>query len=235
MGELTVENLGSIVPRAPYVTEKQIYPVGFASSRTFSSMKNPDIRVKYTSKIIDGGDKPQFAVIAADDETNPIISHSPSGAWRAVLKKVMEKSSSDESRKHISVSGTLRFGLAHPVVSSLIRELPGIEKVREIFGTDFSDSPTRSRKRKTVMTSSSSDESSEETMDFVPNSPPLGLPTTSHKMSRTNQNADVKSEIRSEIEDYYSARHIHFSTREEIDDLESAVATLYALKHCAVY
>jgi len=39
----------------------------------------------------------------------------------------------------------------------------------------------------------------------------------------------------SEVEDRFSARSVLFATREEIDDLESAVATLYALKYCAVY
>jgi len=36
-------------------------------------------------------------------------------------------------------------------------------------------------------------------------------------------------------EDRFSARTVNFETRDEMDDLESAVATLEALKHCVVY
>jgi len=37
------------------------------------------------------------------------------------------------------------------------------------------------------------------------------------------------------LETHFSARTVVFSTREEMDDLENAVATLQALKNCAVY
>jgi len=87
LGELTVESLGTITPQTPYITEKHIWPVGFKSYRYFSSMLNPEVRVKYTSEIIDGGDKPRFMVTAEDDPSNGIISYSPSSAWRTVLKK----------------------------------------------------------------------------------------------------------------------------------------------------
>ena len=241
LGELTVENLGTIYPRAPYVTEKHIYPIGFVSTRYFSSMINPEQRIKYTSQIIDGGDKPQFIVIAADDESNPIISHSPSGAWRTILKKVMDKSgtSPEDSRKNISVSGTLRFGLAHPVVQSLIRELPNADKLKELAisiapltstSSSESVSPISSRKRKTVTTPSSSDDSGEEEGPIKLHKSvngPIPLPAPEVK--------PAPIPARDREEDFFSARSVHFATREEIDDLESAVATLQALKYCAVF
>lgn len=140
-------------------------------------MNNPEKKVKYTSKIIDIGDRPQFVVTAADDPQNPIISNSPSGAWRTVLKIILAKNGSEEIRKSISVSGTLRFGLAHPIVSHLIRELPNSDKCHDIINNS-PDSPISSpisspilsptspiepwshRKRK-----SSDDSSSEENLD----------------------------------------------------------------------
>jgi hypothetical protein len=58
-------------------------------------MTNPNQRVKYTCQIIDAGDRPQFVITAEDDAINPIVSHSPSGAWRIVLKRILEKMGDD--------------------------------------------------------------------------------------------------------------------------------------------
>jgi len=213
-GELIIENLGTIIPRAPYVTEKHIWPIGFASSRYFSSMINPDQRVKYTSQIVDDGTKPQFIVTAADDLENPIVSYSPSGAWRTVLKRVMGKGMSDDSKKNISVSGTLRFGLAHPVVSHLIRELPnGSDLLAPMESDNYSSS--KKRKSSDIERESSPELSSDSAMS-TPSSP--GSP----KYARYEH-------------EHFSARDVLFTTREELDDLENAVATLQALKYCTVF
>jgi hypothetical protein len=219
LGELTVDCLGKIIPNSPYITEKHIWPIGFRSYRYFSSMVNPDVRVKYTSQIIDGGDKPQFMVTAEDDANNAIISYSPSGAWRTVLKRVMVKTGNDEARKNISVSGTLRFGLAHPIVSHLIKELPGADKCKDLGGS-WSSSPSNSpsiRKRK-----SDEDLSSEEDLEEMTKKP-------------RRQDEEDEDFSASENDSYFSSRGVSFSSRQEIDDLESAVATLQALKYCAVY
>jgi len=220
LGELTVDCLGKIVPHSPYITDKHIWPIGFRSNRYFSSMVNPDVRVKYTSQIIHGGDKPQFMVTAEDDVDNAIISYSPSGAWRTVLKRVMSKTGNDEARKNISVSGTLRFGLAHPIISQLIRELPGSENCKDNGGS-WSSSPSNSpslRKRRSSDEDLSSSEDSEE--------------ITKRPKREVDDDDDFSV---SEYDSYFSARGVSFSSRKEIDDLESAVATLQALKYCAVY
>jgi hypothetical protein len=218
LGELTVENLGNIFPHSPYITEKHIWPVGFKSFRYFSSMNNPEMRVKYTSQILEGGEKPQFVVTAEDDQLNPIVSYSPSGAWRTVLKRVMSKSTSEEARKNVSVSGTLRFGLAHPIVSHLIRELPGAEKCKDNGGSwssSPSNSPSLARKRRTEDDVSEGEESDE-----------------SYGKRQKKDSSDEDYTV-SEYESHFSTRGV--SSRKEIDDLESAVATLQALKYCAVY
>jgi len=286
LGELTLENLGVIIPRPPYISEKHIWPVGFSSSRYFSSMLNPELRVKYTSQIVDAGDRPQFVVTAADDSSNPIISHSPSGAWRAVLKRIMAKnnnnpsnnSSSDDginkkNNNNISVSGTLRFGLAHPVVSHLIRELPNADKCQDVIllnsssanmmtqyfnqvGSDSNNSsplssppssPTMSpiaspvssplsspwqlRKRKANMNYNDFYSTSESDEEY--NNSATTSPRVKHtRSSAMNNQYDVVMEDNSE---HFSARDVSFTTREEMDALESAVATLQALKYCTVY
>jgi len=132
----------------------------------------------------------------------------------------MLKSVNNDSRKNISVSGTLRFGLGHPIVNHLIRELPGAEKC---FDGDSScsspsSSPTLGRKRRSEDDDlSDSDEFDEEV----------------NKKLRREDEADEDYEM-SEY-DSFSARGVLFTSRKEIDDLESAVATLHALKYCAVY
>jgi len=194
-------------------------------------MNNPDQRVKYTSQIVDAGDRPQFVVTAADDIQNPIVSHSPSGAWRTVLKRVMGKGLSEDNKKNISVSGTLRFGLAHPVISNLIRELPGSSDIPShllspsspstVYNTpsspidsSHSGSTSPTRKRKGQYSDSSEEEMSDEEI-FNMN------PSKQYRMAY-----DV---------DAFSARDVQFESREEMDDLESAVATLNALKYCVVH
>jgi len=206
LGELVIENLGTIIPNSPFITEKHIWPVGFTSTRYFSSMTNPDSRVKYTSSIIDSGEKPQFTVTAEDDPSHPISSTTPSGAWRIVLKKVIGKGMIDDERKNVSVSGALRFGLSHPVVANLIRQLPNASIISTL--------PARKRK------SSSTDESStDESEDFLlPKVQKIESP--SHEVS---------------YEEFFTARDVQFQTREEMDDLESAVATLHSLRFLSAY
>jgi hypothetical protein len=137
LGEITVHSLGTLISKRPFVTHKHIWPVGFCTSRYFSSMVDPTKRVKYTNQILSVNGKPQFVVTASDDLKNPIISHSPSAAWRTVLKRVTEREES-ETRKNISVSGALRFGLAHPAVIHLIRNLPDADKCLALMNQNFS-------------------------------------------------------------------------------------------------
>jgi len=207
LGELTIENLGTIIPRPPFMTEKHIWPVGFISTRYFSSMINPDIRVKYTSSIIESGDRPQFIVTAEDDLYHPIISPTPSGAWRTILKRVIGSGMQEDTRKSVSVSGALRFGLAHPVVSNLIRQLPNA-------ASDYS--PIHSRKRKNESTDESSNDEIEE----------LALKV---------QKMDAPRDMKITYQELFSARHVELQTRDEMDDLESAVATLHSLRFLSAY
>src|SRR5690606_16396305 len=108
--------------------------------------KNPELRVKYTSQIVNGGDRPQFIVTAEDDPMCPIVSHSPSGAWREVVRRLLGQAATEKS---ISVSGTLRFGLAHPIVAGLIRELPGSEEARSFaIQAQIRSAPSQPKQKK---------------------------------------------------------------------------------------
>jgi hypothetical protein len=273
LGDLTLESLGSIIPRVPYVTERHIWPVGFVSSRLFASMINPEMKVKYTSQIVESASsssmgKPQFIITAEDDADHPIVAHSPSAAWRTVLKRVTPHSSS------ISVSGTMRFGLAHPVVSHLIRELPGASGLNsnssssnasngntssgietsgasgnagagsssaaESYSSTWSTRPKRKAVRRTIFNSgsNSSEDSSSAEDSFDINSTGSSEDSSPYNtMEFMDEDGMTSPKIQKNArnEDHFSARTVTFTTREEMDDLESAVATLQALKYCAVY
>lgn len=100
----------------------------------------------------------------------------------------------------MSVSGTLRFGLTHPIVDQMVRELPGADKYEEVAAMSLLSNG------KNLFADFSDSESSDEFESVK-----------SYKRPKRSHDA-------------FSARDVVFSTREEIDALESAVATLYALK-----
>jgi len=210
LGDLTIENLGVIIPRFPYVVEGNIYPVGFTSHRYFTSRINPEKQVRYTSQIVDVNERPQFVVTAADDPEHPVISQeSPSDCWKQILQSfvnnddespnnnfsLMNSNSSNSLSSYgdkLSVSGRMRFGLTHPEVRELIKDMPNYEMI----------GPQSPFKRKYNNISDDSDDS---------------------KM-RTQVNGPLmrKSRTLDQMDQYQY-------------DLESAVATLQALKYCSVY
>jgi hypothetical protein len=203
LGEVTIEAWGSLIPKPPFMTEKHIWPVGFRSSRLFPSMLDPSKRVKYTSQIIHGGDKPQFIVTAVDQPNSPIISHSPSAAWRTVLKNVMSKEGAPlEEKKNMSVSGAVRFGLSLPLVATVIKELPQLSNCDSLqeFQKDPLESPSTGRKRKPM-----------ENQSTVEAPCHLNLESKSPRVGRRNH-ASVSQQI------------------SEDSDLETAVETLNALR-----
>jgi len=197
---LTIESLGTIIPKYPYVVENQIYPVGFTSYRDFTSRVNPDRQVRYVSQILDNGERPQFVVTAMDDLEHPVYStESPSSCWRIILQHFIDTPINTDLNEHntttstsnqnkLSVSGRYRFGLTQSEVSTLLKELPNAEKALDLFV------PMSPSKRKFT---------SDDIFD------------DSKKVQRHTRNSSV--------------------AREDMDDLESAIATLQALKYCSVF
>eukprot|EP01114_Cavostelium_apophysatum_P015902 TRINITY_DN4429_c0_g1_i2.p2 TRINITY_DN4429_c0_g1~~TRINITY_DN4429_c0_g1_i2.p2 ORF type:complete len:403 (+),score=82.53 TRINITY_DN4429_c0_g1_i2:1402-2610(+) len=120
IGDITIECFGVIVPRTAYVDRKYIYPVGFQSSRMFFSTRSPGQLIKYTSLIIDGGDHPKFVVTCADDPTPATPHDSATDAWSPVLRNIFQ----DKPVPDEAISGSALFGLTHPVIEHLLRQLP---------------------------------------------------------------------------------------------------------------
>lgn len=146
LGGVEIHCLGKIIPRSPFVTNKNVWPVGFKSSRYFSSMFNPEDRVKYISEIKEVDGRPVFCVTAMDDPENPISGSSASTVWRVVLQRVLNKVPEPEKRTNIAVSGALRFGLAHPTVLKLLQELPNADKCEALKNENLRERSYKKRK-----------------------------------------------------------------------------------------
>lgn len=126
LGNLTVWNLGTIVTDRPkYHSKRYIWPVGFKSSRVYTSMFDVSRRCMYTSEILDGGPEPRFMVTSSEDEEHPIIATTASGAWAEVGKRVGELKDAISGRKtNTQLSGPEMFGFSHPTINKILQDSP---------------------------------------------------------------------------------------------------------------
>lgn len=98
--------IGSIVYSRPnFHNSKYIWPVGFKSTRKYTSILNPSHKIKYINEILaeDGG--PVFKVTPEDDPEHPIVANSASGAWAYIVNKL----NNGKSDKTMTVSGPGRI------------------------------------------------------------------------------------------------------------------------------
>lgn len=130
LSALMIQNLGKVIwDRPAYHTDKYIWPVGFKSTRYYTSVVNVERRCAYTSEIREGGEAPIFVLTSEDAPDQPILAQSATAAWTVIVKKVNEiKTEEQGKRVFTNVSGPEYFGLAHPTVMKLISELPNAEK-----------------------------------------------------------------------------------------------------------
>jgi len=227
LGDFILESLGTIINKSPFVTDKHIYPVGFRISRMFPSMMTPEINVKYTCSILNSNDKPLF-VITPEDECKSIQSHSPSGAWRTVFKRLALKNedpTNSPSRK--SINGNARFGLVNPIVIHLLKEMFVTSDSSSSSPFNLPASPILSnlsplnspniRKRKSSIDLNEDSLNQKNINNYQEEEEPMKFPRVETVM------------ISSKLEE------IVFHSRQELEDLERAVATLNLLKFCTVY
>ncbi|XP_032236865.1 uncharacterized protein LOC5511631 isoform X3 [Nematostella vectensis] len=126
LGGLTVHSLGEIIwDRPGFHSERYIWPVGYCSSRTYPSIKDPDKKCIYTCKILDGGFGPQFEMCPEDDMEHPIMASSATACHCVVLKTLNKARGRDASN---TGSGPEFFGFSHPTIQYLIQNLPGARK-----------------------------------------------------------------------------------------------------------
>jgi hypothetical protein len=240
-GELTILSLGEVIPRAPFVNEKHIWPVGYRSIRVFASMTSPSTRVKYHCEIINVDDKPVFRVTPEDEPENAISSSSPSGAWREVLKRItdMKESPSSSPPSSPPLSSSPSSPLPHSPESASQIQFPEcgpsknsarvrgtlqfglahavvVQLIRELPDIDkcmHIATSFASEKKKRKKSSSSDLDIAEDSNKDEP------LPKY-QKVSHIDETSEEVFEVREEI---------------DVDVLEAAIATLHSLKHCRVY
>ncbi|GBO00812.1 Transforming growth factor beta regulator 1 [Araneus ventricosus] len=89
LGSLTIHSLGVIISDRPgYHTEQCIYPVGFCSSRTYASLKNPLSQCLYQCTVTDSPFGPRFEITPEDDPGHSLIGSSPNEVHSALLKSL---------------------------------------------------------------------------------------------------------------------------------------------------
>ena len=116
--------------------------MGYRSKRFCLSRRDRKVRVEYTSRVLDNGPSPLFQVVAADEPDQPMESDTASGAWCAVLTRINELK--EKKRSKVTISGPEMYGLADPLVKTLIEELPGADECTKYRRTNRKeDSPTK--------------------------------------------------------------------------------------------
>ncbi|KAF8787216.1 Chitotriosidase-1 like protein [Argiope bruennichi] len=136
LGSLTIHSLGVIVSDRPgYHTEQCIYPVGFCSSRTYASLKNPLIQCLYQCTVTDSPFGPRFEITPEDDPGHSLIGSSPNEVHSALLKSLNAVC----GKEVVSVDGqgAKFFGLSHPTVQNLIQSCAGARKCSDYRWVQF--------------------------------------------------------------------------------------------------
>ncbi|XP_069894313.1 transforming growth factor beta regulator 1 isoform X2 [Dipodomys merriami] len=127
LGGLTVYSLGEIITDRPgFHDECTIYPVGYYSTRLYTSMKCPDQECLYTCQIKDGGVQPQFEIVPEDDPQNVIVGSSADACHEELLRIINARLG--KIMPNLLPSGADFFGFSHPVIHNLIQSCPEAQK-----------------------------------------------------------------------------------------------------------
>ncbi|XP_054720245.1 transforming growth factor beta regulator 1-like [Uloborus diversus] len=136
LGPLTIHSLGVIIHDRPgFHTEQCIYPVGFCSSRIYSSMKNPLLQCLYQCTVTDSPIGPRFEITPEDDPGRSLVGSSPNEVHSGLLKSINNAC----GKEVISTDGqgAKFFGLSHPTVQNLIQSLGGARKCAQYHWVQF--------------------------------------------------------------------------------------------------
>lgn len=137
LGEVTIHSVGKIVSdREHYHNPRYIFPVGFKSTKKFSSFLDATAMTIYTSEIIDNGNAPLFQVTAADAPGHVFAGQSTSGAWKQVID-ILSNIGSSGAKTH--QSGPDLFGLSDLAVVKCIQELEGANKCSKYVFQKFKE------------------------------------------------------------------------------------------------
>ena len=117
-GVVTVLSLGEVKNAPNFFTKKNIFPVGFKSSRLYTSIYHLECvssrvvisseKIKYISEIREGPSSPVFVVYPEVDPSLVFEGTSASGAWKKVLLRINDlREEAGIPRTVASVSGRI--------------------------------------------------------------------------------------------------------------------------------
>ncbi|KAI8645591.1 F/Y-rich N-terminus-domain-containing protein [Parasitella parasitica] len=221
IGVLTVHHLGKIVTDRPnYHNERYIFPVGYAVSRTYPSMVDPNSNTVITSSIIDGGDYPRFQVVAADMPHEPIVANSATGAWTVVVRRSNEIRHREHSN---SASGPDYYGFKHPTIAKLIQDLPGAKNLKHYVWQTFEEMEPRAAKG--VMAAAEKKRGNLEQMGSANRKVPPNQPfssSSSSKIASEHHRSAFIYEINDAEEDQVARAPAETDDEEEVDELAAS-------------
>eukprot|EP00698_Gefionella_okellyi_P005827 TRINITY_DN15265_c0_g1_i1.p1 TRINITY_DN15265_c0_g1~~TRINITY_DN15265_c0_g1_i1.p1 ORF type:complete len:452 (-),score=63.97 TRINITY_DN15265_c0_g1_i1:90-1412(-) len=120
----TLVSLGTVdLTRPQFHTKLHVYPIGFKTTRMKYSYVNPNVKVLYTSEILDGGDSPVFRVSAADDPDHAVETRFPSGAWTTITQRLALARQDTGKKTANSLSGQDMFGLSDKRVHMILSQM----------------------------------------------------------------------------------------------------------------
>ena len=153
IGIMMVVNLREVCRREHFRTERYIFPVGYEitrcidpltpffaflmgldSRRRYLSTIDPTAEVVYHCSILDGGNDPEFQIVAGRNPSKPIIAGTATGAWSMIVKTANQIRSRQYSN---SVSGPDFFGSAQNTIKHLIQGLLGADQLRDYVWQNF--------------------------------------------------------------------------------------------------
>lgn len=130
---LIVNALGEITANPSFQTKKYILPVGFKSTRMYSSLSGVDKKAVYVNEILeDSMGSPLFRVTCQESDREPEVfqADTSSGVWAKIGKRINECKEAVIGKKNFTqLSGPEMFGYGHPTVIRLLQELPGTDKL----------------------------------------------------------------------------------------------------------
>lgn len=131
---LVIQSLGEIDPHRPsFHTDRWIYPVGFTTIRIFGSMANPCVKSVYTCRIAEVAGNPRFEMSSEADPEVMIVGPSPQFCLSTLLNYLRDTHHLHRLNS-VEADGNWFFGLAHPVVMSLIEGMPNFSACSKFRG-----------------------------------------------------------------------------------------------------
>eukprot|EP00727_Mastigamoeba_balamuthi_P008091 m51a1_g3902 putative transforming growth factor beta regulator 1 (387) ;mRNA; f:117802-119534 len=141
MKAFTVLSLGTIVTdRKKFHSKYYIWPVGYKSTKQYTSMTTIDAKATYISEILDGGDAPKFRVTCIEEgkKDTVIEGATASGVWAEIHKRAdAVKESVSGKRQFTQLSGPEMYGYSNTTIAKLIQDLPGAKQCSQYIFQKF--------------------------------------------------------------------------------------------------